>query len=387
MKFKSILRKLHLWLGLTSGLIIFIVALTGSIFVFNQEFTNAFRSEWINTENQGNPISFHQAWSNAQDAIGKEKHILRGINYSDPTKSHLFLAFEEDEDAWSYFTHVKYYYQIYVDPYTGEVLQVYDEKMDFFQIVKMLHWSLLLKDEIGQPIVGVATLIFVFLILSGLIIWWPKKRKAFKKKLIFNWSAKTKWKKKNFDLHGILAVYASVFGIILAITGLVWAFKWVQILVYVVFSLSVTPPDRAAVPSEVPTSEVDNAVHVYDIVMNQLEERYPDANGYQIAPPSTEDGTGSISVYVQQYEGVYYVNQELQFDQYTGDLLKVHEHKDKNFGERVVTANYDIHVGAILGIPGKIIAFLVSLMIAALPVTGFTIWYTRDFKRMKSKRH
>ncbi|MAX82195.1 MAG: hypothetical protein CL843_18710 [Crocinitomicaceae bacterium] len=377
---------MHLWLGLFSGVIVFIIAVTGCIYVFQQEITGALRSQWINVKNEGQSLPFHQIWNNAQKAVGDEHKVLLGTQYTNPEKSCVFLAFEEEDNAWSYFGHVKYYYKIYVNPYTGKVLKVYDEKNDFFQIVKMIHWSLLLKDEIGQPIVGVATLIFVFLLISGVIMWWPKKRKAFKKKLALNWNHKTKWMKKNFDLHGILAIYSSLFAFIIAITGLVWAFQWVQMLVYVIFSMSVTPPDLAMVASTVPKDKIEVKTHPYDIALEESFKLHSDANGFQIAPPLVEDTTGSISVYVQQNEGVYYKSHGLQFDQYSGELLKVRNHNEKNFGEQVVTANYDIHVGAILGIPGKILAFVLSLMIASLPVTGFIFWYNRDFKHPKKRR-
>jgi len=48
--------------------------------------------------------------------------------------------------------------------------------------------------------------------------------------------------------------------------------------------------------------------------------------------------------------------------------------------------NYDIHVGAIAGMPGKIIAFLASLLSASLPVTGFIIWWDREKRKRQSKR-
>jgi uncharacterized iron-regulated membrane protein len=43
--------------------------------------------------------------------------------------------------------------------------------------------------------------------------------------------------------------------------------------------------------------------------------------------------------------------------------------------------NYDIHVGAVLGLPGKIIAFCASLIAASLPITGFYIWWGRRKKK------
>jgi uncharacterized iron-regulated membrane protein len=45
--------------------------------------------------------------------------------------------------------------------------------------------------------------------------------------------------------------------------------------------------------------------------------------------------------------------------------------------------NYDIHVGQILGLTGKIIAFLASLICASLPITGFIIWWGKRNKKGK----
>jgi uncharacterized iron-regulated membrane protein len=43
--------------------------------------------------------------------------------------------------------------------------------------------------------------------------------------------------------------------------------------------------------------------------------------------------------------------------------------------------NYDIHTGAIIGLPGKILAFFASLIVASLPITGFYIWWGRKQKQ------
>ncbi|MBN3661790.1 MAG: PepSY domain-containing protein, partial [Ornithobacterium rhinotracheale] len=49
-----------------------------------------------------------------------------------------------------------------------------------------------------------------------------------------------------------------------------------------------------------------------------------------------------------------------------------------------VAANYDIHVGAILGIWTKILAFIISLICASLPITGFLVWWGRKNKKIKN---
>jgi len=88
----------------------------------------------------------------------------------------------------------------------------------------------------------------------------------------------------------------------------------------------------------------------------------------------------NFSVYVRQLSYSYHNSHSLIFDENSGELLHVHGQKDKNFGEKVVGANYDIHVGSILGIWTKILAFIISLICASLPVTGFLVWYGRRKK-------
>lgn len=47
--------------------------------------------------------------------------------------------------------------------------------------------------------------------------------------------------------------------------------------------------------------------------------------------------------------------------------------------------NYDIHVGQALGLTGKVMAFLASLVCASLPVTALVIWLGKRRKGSGSK--
>ena len=71
------------------------------------------------------------------------------------------------------------------------------------------------------------------------------------------------------------------------------------------------------------------------------------------------------------------------FDQYTGTSLDTLLLDDMPSGERLNMLGYPIHVGSIMGLPGKITAFFTSLICASLPITGFLIWWGR---RRKSER-
>ncbi|WP_306349696.1 PepSY-associated TM helix domain-containing protein [Flavobacterium sp. '19STA2R22 D10 B1'] len=380
---KQWIGKIHLWLGLLSGLIVLILSITGCIYVFSQEITGMIRKEAMYVPAVAEKtIPISQLWQSTQAKVGTKIELSNVSVYNNPKKSWVFHCYKGNENAYTYFGSIEYYQSIYVDPYTGKVLGMYDEEMDFFNIVKFIHWSLLMETSIGQPIIGWSTFIFVIMLITGIVLWWPKNKSARKQRFAFQWKKTTQWKRKNYDLHNIFGFYISVIALIIAFTGMVWAFTWFQAIVYVAGSGTVTPPDIKKVTSIITPTTTTIAI---DTAFIQIKEKHKDADAFQLSPAAANDKTGTISAYIQQKEGVYYIAHMLQFDQYTGKLLLERKHDEKNFGEKLITANYDIHVGAILGIPGKIMAFIASFICGMLPVTGFLIWYGRKFKKKPQK--
>lgn len=378
--FKKWAGKLHLWLGLTSGLIVFVVAITGSIFVFRDEIRHALLKDLRYVEAHGSPLPVDQLWQNTQQHIpGNYKLSWVNVN-NNPDRSWEFCCYKADPDAITYFGSLDYYVRYYVNPYTGKILGSVDEEHEFFNVVKMLHWSLLLSTDYGQPIVGWSTFIFVVMLITGIILWWPKNKAAARQRFWFRWKSITKWKRKNYDLHNIPGFYLLIPLFIIACTGLAFAFRWFQALIYVAFAGTTIHP---ALPETHSISHTIEAVQPMDSAFISARDHYPKAAAFQISPPGDSDTSGVINVYVQQKEDRYYKMQTMKFDQYNGKLLLNKSYDSKNLGEKVLDANYDIHVGAILGLPGKILAFLASTICASLPITGFLIWYGRKFKKRK----
>lgn len=383
--FKHWIGKAHLWLGLTSGLIVLLLSITGCIFVFSVEIQEWQRQDAIYVpEVKAAKIPLSTVWETTKKALG-DTIVMNDVHvYKNPQKSLEFHCYKPNEDSDSiwYLDTIDYYYKVYVDPYTGKVLAIYDEEKDFFNIVKMLHWSLLLDTEIGQPITGWATFIFVIMLITGIILWWPKNKAARKQRFWFQWKETTKWRRKNYDLHNIFGFYVASVALIMAFTGMVWAFTWFQAIVYVAGSQSITPPVPLAEKSVI--IKDTNRDAAFDKASEYTLKNYSDADAYSIGKPADTAKTGVIDVYVQQYPGKYYVYHNAQFDQYTGKLLAKRHHSERNFGEKLITANYDIHVGAILGIPGKILVFIASFICMLLPISGFLIWWGRTKKKNKA---
>jgi uncharacterized iron-regulated membrane protein len=122
-----------------------------------------------------------------------------------------------------------------------------------------------------------------------------------------------------------------------------------------------------------------------DYLIEKLEKENPNAESFEVHYPKTEQE--SIYVEVSNSKGVYYNSDYRFFDQNTLQEIETPsiygKYKNTKIADKLLRMNYDIHIGAIGGIAGKTIAFLISLLTASLPVTGFLLWYGRNYKKKK----
>jgi uncharacterized iron-regulated membrane protein len=374
MTFKKIVNKLHLWLGFTSGLVVFVVSITGCMYAFKDEIEEASQS-YRRVEFQERaflPPSKLKAVAEGE-LPGKKIH---GVQYGAKDRATVVSFWSPDPE---------YYYLVYINPYSGKVLKVKDLNKDFFRFVLDGHFYLWLPENIGQPLVATSTLIFLIMLLSGLILWWPKNKSAVKQRFTIKWSAK--WRRKNYDMHNVLGFYMTWIVLFIALTGLVWGFQWFAKGSYWLISggnqmLEYSEPisDTTSILSKADLSPSDKIWYK----MNSELKRY---SSIEVHFPETNKSP--VLVELNPKFGTYYKIDYRFFDQYTLKELEVNHRWGKynkaDIPDKIFRMNYDIHVGAILGLPGKILAFFASLIAASLPVTGFYIWWGRRNKERKSK--
>lgn len=377
MAFKKIILKIHLWLGLASGIIVIILGITGCIYAFEEELRQAVHDYYYvdTVKNQKLPVS--RLIEIAKEANkDNPRQLLSGCEILNDPKRTAAISFSEelDPDALWYWNRYQSI-SIYIDPYTGNIKEIEKYNSEFFVFIRMLHQTLCLRSDMGDPIVGTATIIFIISLISGLILWWPKNKSATKQRVWFRWKHTTKWKRKNYDLHNILGFYSIVFGLIFALTGLVWAFQSYDNAVQWALNGGKTYED------EIVKSDTSHYVSVkpLDKVYETLKQLHPKARFYYISIPDETDSSAVIYTFTAFKSRIDDVS--IQFDQYTAEILKSTTYKDKNTGEKFRGLNYDIHVGSILGLPGKILAFFASLICTSLPITGFLIWWGRRNKK------
>lgn len=382
MTFKKGIRKIHLWLGLVSGLVVFIISITGCLYVFQKEISHLYYKNILEVDipQKTNTLPVSVLIKNAEAKLGANKKANSLTSYKERNRAWEVMIFKAGSpNAITYFEAIDEYKVVFVNPYNGKITGEIDYKYNFFNIVKYLHWSLLLSTPYGQPIVGYSTLIFVIMMISGLILWWPKNLKPANANKSFKIKWTAKFKRLNYDFHNVLGFYSIIILFIISLTGLMWAFKWVQTGVYVVAARSISPPNIAQFTSD--TSNIfRNKIVAIDLAFSDAQKRFSTADRISISQPKETDATINITGY--RGKEIYFDSDDLKYDQHKGSLLNRRNFNDKNAGEKMVAMQYDIHIGTALGLPGKFIAFFASLVSASLPITGFVIWLGKRKKRL-----
>jgi len=361
---------LHKILGLITGVVVFIVAITGCCWAFKEEIESLYLSDYT-VQIQNKPILTTNQVKTIGESIFPNNNI-HGSVFNNGNKAIEIIFYDAEPE---------FYQSVFLNPYTGEVLHIEDKLSGFFSFILKGHMRLWFPKDIGEQIVSTSILIFILIIISGFILWIPKKRKNLNQRLKFKWKQKTGWKRKNFDLHAIVGFYICSLALILAFTGTIISYNWMKYVVYKTAGGDKVP--LFIIPQNTSKKTIDAETLAIDNLIVKLQKELPNALSYELHYPETD--SSSVYVEVSNSEGVYYNADYRFYDQNTLEELETPgvygKYSDTKVAEKILRMNYDIHVGAIVGLPGKIIAFLVSLLTATLPVTGILLWYGRKYKK------
>ncbi|NBL64218.1 PepSY domain-containing protein [Flavobacterium sp. NST-5] len=366
MSFKKNIRFLHKWLGLLSGLIVFIVSITGCIYCFHDEIkdaTRSYRKVSIEVHDYVPPSYLQQ----------KTKKLFSGAT------TEMVIFYGKDRSAIVYGSLNHRSYRFYYNPYSGVFLGEEDVEKDFFTIIENIHMHLLFPPEIGKQVVGISTIIFIVMLISGIILWWPKKKKDFKNRFKIKWSAK--WRRVNYDWHNVTGFYISVVAFVIAVTGLSFSYHWVHDGLYYVGNLGQNYPNENVAIRITPA--VASVKAPVDLALQTAMNIKPEDEMFFVWEQGNKNPiiTGS---YPKAWHFDHQTN--LSFHPTSGQLLQQNLYENKSAGMKLQEMNYGLHTGQYFGLTGKILAFIASFFVALLPITGFVILYGRKNKKLKKNQ-
>ncbi|MDT0642263.1 PepSY-associated TM helix domain-containing protein [Zunongwangia sp. F363] len=364
---RKFINDVHLWLGLASGIILFLVCFSGTMLVFEDEIKGLFAEDFkVEAQEQKISIDSLAVMLQAEGEVTAVK-----ISDEDNLPYEFRVKTSPEDRRGSVF---------YVDPYMGKILKAQANPLDgFFMTMFRMHRWLLLDSTIGRPIVGVASIIFFFLAISGIVLWFPKKWKWKNFKPGFKIKFSARWKRINHDLHNTLGFYACIFLVIMVLTGLCWSFGWYrdagsEVLGTKIFGNRGGPKIQSE--GDFAPGERLSISAIYDNASERLD--YPGTTN--ISFPSSEKGVYQIRKYDESNFSPV-VADELILDQ-NGEMLSQELFEQKGLNVQIASLIKPIHTGEVFGIFSKVIYFLACLIATSLPVTGTIIW----LNKMKKKK-
>jgi uncharacterized iron-regulated membrane protein len=384
---RQILYKTHLWLGIVSGIILFVICLTGILLVFRLETIMFFEHDkYFVSQLDKLPLNMDDLITKIEQNINGKVTIIVSFN-NRKDRSYLVNVKTEIGNNSGHKHNFKNEYYL-IDPYTGKTLGKHSSPLsDFFRIVTTIHRSLLLKRSFGRIVVGSATLIFVIVSLSGLFLWLPanlQNKKAWKNSFIIRFREGKKQLIVD-DFHKTLGFYVLIPVLAMALTGLAWSFKWYSNGVQMIFR---EQPFRIVNerPIKSPSKNQNTKRLPLEFFSKKADELITHKGLRFFHIPEYKDN--SIIITEKQYRTVgLTTTDKIQFDQYTGEVLQFDRFDDLHIGGKIVSLFYQIHTGEILGLPTKIIYFLACLIATTLPITGTIIWLRklRHLRKTKNK--
>jgi len=362
---------LHLWMGLTLGLLLAVYGLTGSILVFHDEI-----DEWLNPKlltvmapddkpNRYKPLN--EIYQAGQDAVPKQA-VLSYSDYPRNDTAVFKLSFlvptANTMENW----------EVYANPYTAEItgkrlLGTSDNLIPntFIGFVFELHYALLLDHKISRIVVGVSGSLLIISVLTGLIVWWPltgrwRQALTIKRKAAFE--------RFNFDLHKTSGVYTALIMVPVLFSGVYMVLPENVVPVLEVFSpvtyrywFTSTPT-----PNATPISMAD-AVAI-------AEQYYPRGRPHWIYGATEATDTYTVCLNDVDRPGSWLQRVCVVMDRYNGKVLDIDDPADVTVtaGEVFTHWQWPLHSGQAFGMTGRLLVFATGLACPVLFVTGVIRW-------------
>ena len=382
---------LHLLAGLICGLVIAVMAFTGTTLAFEKELV-----AWAERDaRQVVPppgamrLPLSEILQRARDAVPDFK--LAGVSVSADPVAAVPVTFGRDD-------------LYFVNPYTGEVRQPASRRVrDFLKFTESVHRQLALTSDarkpLGRAVTGACSTAFLFLATSGLFLWWPRNWswRGFKSTAVVN--VRLAGKARDFNWHNAIGFWSAPFLILTTVCALPMSYRWANNLLYTATDNELPTAGAGGTAIVVPTPTAGSKPLGHDALLTAAQRECPNWSyisfrfgvGRGQGGPGRKESTGganenrapqAVSVMVQiREQWPFFASTMLSLDPFTGAVLQREPFGDQNAGRRLrLWARY-LHTGEALGWFGRIATFGAAFGALILVWTGIALAWRRFMAR------
>ena len=404
---KAIWFQTHWLLGITAGIVLAVVGVTGGMLSFEDEILRALNPGVITVEARpGGPLPPAALLDKIRAEV-PERTITALTVHTDPERAARVTLAPLPGGAGGPRGEMRY-----VDPYDGRLLGAV-RGQDFFRLTMQIHrW--LAAGDIGKHIVGASTIALIVLSLSGLYLRWP--RRPLQWRSWFHLDLNRRGRSFLWELHSVIGTWVLPFYLLASLTGLYWSYEWYR---NALFDITGTPrpaqqgprPGQApGGPTQGPAAQAPGgqagaaqpagsgaptaqrpasptgqgggrpAAAPLDIArLWSVFER--EAGPYSTATLRLPQGNQPLTITYQPPNPAHErANNSLVIDA-MGTVRQHRRFDDLPLGQHLMGSIFPLHAGSYFGMPGLILMMIASLLMPLFAVTGWMLYLDRRKKK------
>lgn len=370
--FRRILFWMHLVSGLSAGVIIFVMCVTGAFLAFERQIIELFESDArdVAVRELVPKLAPQQIVDKLREARPDSRPSAMAIT-NEPGSTWLFNLGREG--------------QVYVDPYTGDITGEGNKSVrGFMSELRNWHRYVALSGDgrtVGRAITGAANLLFLFLAISGIYIWMPRQLRWSSIKPVIWFKRGLSGKPRNFNWHNTIGFWTSLFLIVFTLTATVISYQWAANLLYTVTGNEVPPQQQGN--NAPPAEKAFEFPADINAAWTAAETQSPTWRSISLRLPIEKDA----AVFTID-EGIYwniFGRSTLTASAATGVVSKWEPYGEQNSARQLRSWFRFTHTGETGGIVGQIIGFIACVGGAFLVWTGFSL-ALRRFRNWRAGR-
>jgi len=379
--FRKIVFWLRLIVGLTVGLVVLTMSVTGVLLAYEKQITR-----WADTRGyDARPPATGAPRLPIETLIARVREQRPDLNVGTvtmraDTDAPVSVAAGRDD-------------MVYVNAYTGAVLgSGSPEVRGFFRSVTDWHRWLAMAGEqrtVGRAITGFSNLFFLGLVVSGFYLWWPRTWTWQKVRSVTWFKRGLPGKARDFNWHNTIGFWSAVPLFVIVASGVVMSYPWANALVYRM--VGEDPPVQGRGPGgpggagagqarearggggERAAADAAPVASVgLDALWARAQEQNPAWTTITLRVPNSPTAPAMFTIDGGDAGQPQYRTQ-VTIDSNTGNVVKTEAFSSYTRGRQLRTFLRFAHTGEYFGLTGQTIAGLVSLGACFLVYTGVAL--------------
>jgi uncharacterized iron-regulated membrane protein len=378
--FRKVLFWCHLTVGVIAGLVILIMSVTGVLLAYERQITY-----WVDTRNyhiappspDATRLSVEALLAKAREAQPDTTIATVTLRAGATEPAAVGLAGNSGAGPGGGRT-------IFLDPYTGATLGEGSKgARDFFHVVTDWHRWLGASGasrNTARAVTGACNLGFLFIVASGIYLWWPRKRNWLQFKNILWFKRGLPGKARDFNWHNVIGFWSFTPLFIVVLSAVVISYQWAGNLVYRV--VGENPPQqrgpgqpsgnagqqRGGTERRGEGPPLDNL----DGLWARAARQVPGWRSLSLRMPNSPDAPLTFTI-DQGDGGQPHKRAQLTLDRKTGEVTRWEPFSSYTTGRKLRSVLRFAHTGEVAGVVGQTVAGLASLGGAFLVWTGISL--------------